>query len=63
VVSLVAGYVFANYFGASTIIYMLMRQACDGQDMTEIWQPGVVPGTTALEPVGPDEGEASEEER
>ena len=63
VVSLVAGYVFANYFGASTIIYMLMRQACDGQDMTEIWQPGVVPGTTALEPVGPDEGEASDEER
>jgi hypothetical protein len=64
VVSLVAGYVFANYFGASTIIYMLMRQACDGQDMTEIWQPGVVPGTTALEPVGPEaEDEAQAEER
>jgi hypothetical protein len=64
VVSLVAGYVFANYFGASTIIYMLMRQACDGQDMTEIWQPGVVPGTSALEPVGPDaEDEAQTEER
>jgi hypothetical protein len=62
VVSLVAGYVFANYFGASTIIYMLMRQSCDGQDMTEIWQPGVVPGTTALEPVGP-EAEAQTEER
>jgi hypothetical protein len=62
VVSLVAGYVFANYFGASTIIYMLMRQSCDGQDMTEIWQPGVVPGTTALDPVGP-EAEAQTEER
>ncbi|MHC4650734.1 MAG: hypothetical protein ACYTES_07730 [Planctomycetota bacterium] len=64
VVSLVAGYVFANYFGASTIIYMLMRQACDGQDMSEIWQPGVVPGTAALEPVGPEgEDEAQTEER
>jgi hypothetical protein len=64
VVSLVAGYVFANYFGASTIIYMLMRRACDGQEMSEIWQPGVVPGTTALEPVGPEaEGDAAKEER
>ncbi|MHC4128812.1 MAG: hypothetical protein ACYSWT_04850 [Planctomycetota bacterium] len=64
VVSLVAGYVFANYFGASTIIYLLMRQACDGQEMSEIWQPGVVPGTAALEPVGPEaEDEAQTEER
>jgi hypothetical protein len=64
VVCLVAGYVFANYFGASTIIYLLMRQACDGQEMSEIWQPGVVPGTTALEPVGPeDEQEPQTEER
>jgi hypothetical protein len=64
VVSLVAGYVFANYFGASTIIYMLMRQACDGQEMSEIWTPGVVPGTTALEPVeGEAEAEAADEER
>jgi hypothetical protein len=64
VVSLVAGYVFANYFGASTIIYLLMRKGCDGQEMTEIWQPGVVPGTAALEPVGPEaEGEAAAEER
>jgi len=62
VVSLVAGYVFANYFGASTIIYMLMRQACDGQDMTEIWQPGVVPGTSALDPVGPEAEDAAQTE-
>jgi hypothetical protein len=62
VISLVAGYVFANYFYASTIIYLLMRQACDGQEMSEIWQPGVVPGTMALEPVGREgEGEDSGE--
>jgi hypothetical protein len=64
VVCLVAGYVFANYFGASTIIYLLMRQACDGQEMSEIWQPGVVPGTAALEPGGAeDEQETPDEER
>jgi hypothetical protein len=60
VVCLVAGYVFAYYFGASTIIYLLMRQACDGQEMNEVWQPGVVPGTTAAEPSEAEtEGEVS----
>ncbi len=34
---LVGAYVFTNYFGASTIIYLLMRRACDGQDVSEIW--------------------------
>jgi hypothetical protein len=64
VISLVTGYVFANYFCASTIIYLLMRQACDGQELSEIWQPGVVPGTMALEPVGREgEGEHLKDER
>ncbi len=50
VVCLVAAYVFVCYFGASTIIYLLMRKTCDGQDVEEIWQPGLVPGTMAPEP-------------
>lgn len=50
IVSLVAGYVYAYYFSASTAIYLLMRQVCDGQSLDEIWQPGVVPGTAAEEP-------------
>ena len=51
VVGLVGGYVFANYFSGSTITYLLMRRACDGQEITEIWQPGQVPGTAAPMPV------------
>jgi hypothetical protein len=51
VVCLVAGYAIANYFGGSTIIYLLMRRACDGQEITEVWQPGVVPGTEGDETV------------
>jgi hypothetical protein len=42
---LVAGYVFAYLFGASTTIYMLMRRACDGQALDEIWLPGQTDGT------------------
>ncbi len=69
VVCLVAGYVFAYYFSASTVVYLLMRQASDGQQLSEIWQPGVVPGTAADEPdldiheepsAGGDEAEAQE---
>ncbi len=51
IVGLVGGYVFANYFSGSTIVYLLMRRACDGQEITEIWQPGQVPGTAAPMPV------------
>ena len=54
VVGLVGGYVFANYFSGSTIVYLLMRRACDGQEITEIWQPGQVPGTAAPVPVDQD---------
>ena len=54
VVGLVGGYVFANYFSGSTIVYLLMRRACDGQEITEIWQPGQVPGTAAPTPVDQD---------
>lgn len=47
IVSLVAGYVFSNYFSASTTVYLLMRRVCDGQELDEIWQEGELPGTTA----------------
>ena len=55
VVCLVAAYVFANYFGASTIIYLLMRRACDGQETTEIWEGGVATADALNEPEAPDE--------
>lgn len=44
-VMLVVAYVFAYYFAASTIGYLLLRKKCDGQDPTDIWRPGMIPGT------------------
>lgn len=46
VLMLVAAYVVAYYFSASTAAYLLLRKTCDGQDPAEVWQPGLVPGTT-----------------
>ena len=34
-------------FCAATIVYLLMRRVCDGQDTTELWMPGMVEGTMA----------------
>ena len=28
------------FFTASTLLYLLARQSCDGQDYTDIWTPG-----------------------
>jgi hypothetical protein len=47
VIDLVAAFVIAYYFAASTIVYLLMRRTCDGQDVEEIWRPGLTPGTLA----------------
>lgn len=51
VAAVVAAYVFAYFFTASTIVYLLMRRVCDGQDISEIWRPGMIPGTQAPMPV------------
>jgi hypothetical protein len=45
VICLVAAYVLSYYFSASTIGYLLMRRVSDGQEIEEIWQPGMIPGT------------------
>jgi len=45
VIDLVAAYVVSYLFTACTMIYLLMRRACDGQDIEEIWRPGLTPGT------------------
>lgn len=41
VVCLAAGYIFSYFFSASTVIYLLLRRAADGQEVTEIWQAGI----------------------
>jgi hypothetical protein len=47
VLCIVAAYVISYFYSASTIGYLLMRRAVDGQDPEEIWRPGLVPGTLA----------------
>jgi hypothetical protein len=47
-IALVAGgFGVSVYFAAGVIIYLLMRQLCDGQDQNELWVPGMVEGTMA----------------
>jgi hypothetical protein len=43
---LMIGWIFSGFFSASTMVYLLMRSSCDGQDTRDIWWPGVVQGTT-----------------
>jgi hypothetical protein len=45
--SVLAAYVFVYLSSAATQIYLLLRRACDGQDVEEIWRPGLIPGTLA----------------
>jgi hypothetical protein len=45
VIDLVIAWIVAYLFTGSTIIYLLMRNAADGQDVDEIWRPGLTPGT------------------
>ena len=45
IVMLVIAFVFTFYFAVSTIVYLLMRRVCDGQETSEIWRPGLVRGT------------------
>jgi hypothetical protein len=47
VVDVVAAYVVSYFFTSATAVYLLMRRACDGQDVEEIWRPGLTPGTLA----------------
>lgn len=54
---LVAGYVFANFYSASTIVYMLMRRACDKQELTEVWQQGNISNSAVPSPLESDEAQ------
>jgi hypothetical protein len=57
---LVPAFVLSYLFVASTLIYLFMRRACDGQDLREIWRPGLVPGTQV--PLEREDDEAAEDE-
>lgn len=36
---LVAGYIISLFFTSATIVYLAIRRICDGQGLTEIWEP------------------------
>lgn len=38
IIGIVWAYVVSYFFSAATIVYLLMRRTCDGQDIEEIWQ-------------------------
>lgn len=50
IILLVASYVVSYLFSSTTVIYLLMRKTVDDQDLSEIWRPGLVPGTLAPMP-------------
>ncbi|MCC6678286.1 MAG: hypothetical protein IT436_14200 [Phycisphaerales bacterium] len=52
---LVAAYGLSMYASGSTILYLLLRQANDGQEPGELWMPGMIDGTMAQAPVQADE--------
>ena len=46
---LMIGWVFSGFFSTSTMLYLLMRRACDEQDTRDIWWKGLVQGTNVPE--------------
>lgn len=45
--ALVAAYLFSYILCAGTMLYLALRRINDGQDMREVWVPGMVEGTMA----------------
>lgn len=43
----IIAYAVSFYFTASTMLYLVMRQLVDGQDVHELWMPGMVDATLA----------------
>ena len=54
---LVASFVVSYWFSGGTTLYLLMRQVCDGQDVGELWTPGMVAGTHAAPEVEGADGD------
>lgn len=42
-----AGAIVSYFWCAATALFLVMRRVCDGQEISELWSPGMVPGTTA----------------
>lgn len=65
---LIAGAILLSYaFSGTTIMYLLLRRVCDGQDPADLWSPGMVAGTLSHEAAerkaAPAVGEDEDDER
>ena len=47
--NMMIGWVFSGFFSTSTMLYLLMRRACDEQDTRDIWWEGLIQGTNVPE--------------
>lgn len=56
------GTLVSFYFSGSTVLYLLARQANDGQDPTDLWSPGMIEGTRASVTGKPAEAVPEDEE-
>jgi hypothetical protein len=46
---LMIGWVFSGFFSTSTMLYLLMRKASDGQDTRDLWSRGILQGTNVVD--------------
>lgn len=44
---LVLAILVSAYFSGASLLYLTMRQVADGQDFSDLWSPGMIPGTQA----------------
>jgi hypothetical protein len=44
---LATAYAMSVVFTGLTIVYLLLRRVVDGQHISDIWMPGLLPGTVA----------------
>ncbi len=51
---LVGAFVVSYGASASTVLYLIMRKLNDGQDVSEIWMPGMVGGTLSPDVAAPE---------
>jgi len=58
----IAGSILLSFtFSGMTVLYLLLRRVCDGQDVGDLWMPGMVAGTLTHDAAGAERGEDEED--
>ncbi|GJQ29962.1 MAG: hypothetical protein HBSAPP03_18460 [Phycisphaerae bacterium] len=53
----VGAFAVSYWFSGGTVLYLGVRRICDGQDIEELWTPGLTPGTVPTEDDPADDDE------